>query len=61
MDLVPVGLHWTVSPLGTSIALCLPYGDVNLSTAGAVWIIIIMCVPLDIYILCIKESNLHNR
>lgn len=39
MDLAPVGLHWTVNPLGTSIALCLPYGDVNLSTASAVWII----------------------
>lgn len=37
MDLAPVGLHGTVSRLGTSIALCLPYGDVNVSTASALW------------------------
>lgn len=39
MDSVPVRLHWALSYLGTSITLCAPHGDVNLSSVSAMWII----------------------
>lgn len=57
MDLAPGGLHGTVSRLGPSIALCLPYGDVNLSTASALWIITSLKQPVSFRYVMVHQQH----